>query len=109
MGKKLYVGNLTYSVDDADLEQLFSEFGAIESAQVVQDRDTGRSKGFGFVEMSTEAEAQAAIDGLHDHEFNGRRLTVNEARPREDRGGGRGRSGGGSGGRGGYGGGSGRY
>lgn len=109
VGKKLYVGNLTYSVDDADLEQLFSEFGAIESAQVVQDRDTGRSKGFGFVEMSTEAEAQAAIDGLHDHEFNGRRLTVNEARPREDRGGGRGRSGGGSGGRGGYGGGSGRY
>ncbi|MEO6808847.1 MAG: RNA-binding protein [Isosphaeraceae bacterium] len=111
MGKKLYVGNLTYSVGDADLEQLFGEFGAIESAQVVQDRDTGRSKGFGFVEMSTDAEAQAAIDGLHDREFNGRRLTVNEARPREDRGGGggggggRGRSGGG----GGYGGGGGGY
>lgn len=127
VGKKLYVGNLTYSVSDADLEQLFGEFGAIESAQVVQDRDTGRSKGFGFVEMSTEAEAQAAIEGLHDQEFNGRRLTVNEARPREDRGGGgggggRGRSGGGGyggggggygggggGGRGGYGGGGGRY
>jgi RNA recognition motif-containing protein len=102
VGKKLYVGNLTYQVGDADLAQLFSEFGTVESAQVIQDRDTGRSKGFGFVEMGSPAEAQAAIQGLHDHEINGRRLTVNEAKPREPRpgggggyGGGRGRSGGG--------------
>ena len=102
MGKKLYVGNLTFQVTSADLEQLFSEFGTVESAQVIQDRDTGRSKGFGFVEMGSPAEAQAAIDGLHDQEINGRRLTVNEAKPREPRpgggggyGGGRGRSGGG--------------
>ena len=119
VGRKLYVGNLSYSVGDADLEQLFAEFGTVESAQVIQDRDTGRSKGFGFVEMSSEAEAQAAIQGLHDQEVNGRRLTVNEARPREPRsgggggyGGGRGRGGGGGygggGGGGGYGGG-GRY
>jgi RNA recognition motif-containing protein len=81
---------------------LFSEFGTVESAQVIQDRDTGRSKGFGFVEMASQAEAQAAIQGLHDQEFNGRRLTVNEAKPREPRpgggggyGGGRGRGGGG--------------
>ena len=118
VGRKLYVGNLAYQIGDADLEQLFSEFGTVESAQVIQDRDTGRSKGFGFVEMSSEAEAQAAIQGLHDQEVNGRRLTVNEARPREPRsgggggyGGGRGRGGGGGyggGGGGGYGGG-GRY
>ena len=101
MGRKLYVGNLTYQVGDADLEQLFAGFGTVESAQVIQDRDTGRSKGFGFVEMSSEAEAQAAIQGLHDQEVNGRRLTVNEAKPREPRpgggggyGGGRSRSGG---------------
>jgi RNA recognition motif-containing protein len=111
VGKKLYVGNLTYQVGDAELEQLFSEFGTVQSAQVIQDRDTGRSKGFAFVEMSSEAEAQAAIQALHDKEYSGRRLTVNEAKPREPRpgggggyGGGRGRSGGG-----GYGGGGGRY
>lgn len=102
MGKKLYVGNLTYAVNATDLEQLFAQFGTVQSAQVIQDRDTGRSKGFGFVEMDTEAEALAAIDGLHDREHDGRRLTVNEAKPREDRGGG-----GGGGGRGGYGGGGG--
>ena len=88
MGKKLYVGNLTYQVDSSQLEQLFSQFGTVQSAQVIQDRDTGRSKGFGFVEMDSEAEAQAAIDGLHDQDHDGRRLTVNEAKPREDRGGG---------------------
>ncbi|WP_199756757.1 RNA recognition motif domain-containing protein [Tautonia sociabilis] len=108
MGKKLYVGNLTFKVDSSELEQLFSQYGTVQSAQVIQDRDTGRSKGFGFVEMDTDDQAQAAIDGLHDQEYQGRRLTVNEARPREDRGGG-GRGGyGGGGGRGGYGGGGGR-
>lgn len=113
MGKKLYVGNLTYQVSSADLEELFSEFGTVQSAQVIQDRDTGRSKGFGFVEMSSDAEAQAAIQGLHDQDHNGRRLTVNEARPREPRPGGGGGGGGGyGGGRGGGGGGGyrgGRY
>ena len=105
VGKKLYVGNLTYQISNADLEQLFSEFGTVESAQVIQDRETGRSKGFGFVEMGTPAEAQAAIQGLHDHELNGRRLTVNEAKPREPRSGGGGYGGGGyGGGRGGRGG-----
>jgi RNA recognition motif-containing protein len=103
VGKKLYVGNLTYGVSDSTLEQLFSQFGTVQSAQVIQDRATGRSKGFGFVEMDTEAQAQAAIEGLHDQEHEGRRLTVNEARPREDRGGGG--YGGGRGGGGGYGGG----
>jgi RNA recognition motif-containing protein len=103
VGKKLYVGNLSYSVTNADLEELFSEFGTVESAQVIQDRETGRSKGFGFVELASDAEAQAAIDALHDQEHGGRRLTVNEAKPREDRGGG-GYGGGRSGG-GGYGGG----
>ncbi|MGO9600246.1 MAG: RNA recognition motif domain-containing protein [Isosphaeraceae bacterium] len=116
MGKKLYVGNLTYKVSSSELEQLFSQFGTVQSAQVITDRDTGRSKGFGFVEMDTEAEAQEAIRGLHDQDHNGRRLTVNEARPREPRagdgGGGYGGSGGGGGGyggggRGGYGGASG--
>ena len=106
MGKKLYVGNLTYQVDSSQLEQLFSQFGTVQSAQVIQDRDTGRSKGFGFVEMDSEAEAQAAIDGLHDQDHDGRRLTVNEAKPREDRGGGGGGGGYGGGG-GGYGGGGG--
>jgi RNA recognition motif-containing protein len=106
VGNKLYVGNLTYQTSDADLEQLFSEFGTVQSAQVIQDRDTGRSKGFGFVEMGSPAEAQAAIQGLHDHEINGRRLTVNEAKPREPRSGGGGYGGGGQGGgRGGRGGG----
>jgi len=111
VGKKLYVGNLTYGVSDSTLEQLFSQFGTVQSAQVIQDRATGRSKGFGFVEMDTEAQAQAAIEGLHDQEHDGRRLTVNEAKPREDRGGGGGYGGGGGsrGGRGGggYGGGGG--
>jgi RNA recognition motif-containing protein len=99
VGKKLYVGNLTYGVSDSVLEQLFSQFGTVQSAQVIQDRATGRSKGFGFVEMDTEAQAQAAIEGLNEKEHDGRRLTVNEARPREDRGGG---YGGGRGGGGGY-------
>jgi len=110
VGKKLYVGNLTYNVNETDLETLFSQFGTVQSAQVIQDRETGRSKGFGFVEMDTEAQAQAAIQALHDQEHDGRRLTVNEAKPREDRGGGgggggRGRPGGGGGGYGGGGGG----
>src|SRR5262249_15642059 len=85
VGRKLYVGNLAYQVRDSELEELFSEFGTVQSAQVIHDRYTGRSKGFGFVEMGSEAEAQAAIQGLHDQEVNGRRLTVNEAKPREPR------------------------
>jgi RNA recognition motif-containing protein len=97
VGKKLYVGNLSFSVTDADLEDLFAPFGEVRSAQVVVDRQTGRSRGFGFVEMGADSAAQAAIDALHDQEHGGRRLTVNEAKPREDRGGG-----GGGGGRGGY-------
>lgn len=100
MGNKLYVGNLSYSVSDADLEQLFGEFGTVQSAQVIQDKMSGRSKGFGFVEMGSEQEAQAAIAALNGKEHLGRALTVNEARPREDRGP---RGGGGGGGRGGYG------
>lgn len=108
MGKKLYCGNLSYSVSSSDLERIFGEFGTVESAQVITDRDTGRSKGFGFVEMGSDAEAQAAITGLNDKEHDGRALTVNEARPREQRSGGGygggGRRGGGGGG-GGYGGG----
>ena len=123
MGKKLYVGNLSYSIRDNDLEQAFGEFGAVASAKVMMERETGRSKGFGFVEMGTDAEAQAAIEGLNGHTLDGRALTVNEARPMEPRpagggyGGGGGRSGGGggyggggnSGGGGGYGGGGGGY
>jgi RNA recognition motif-containing protein len=104
MGKKLYVGNLTYGVTDSDLEQLFAAHGTVQSAQVIMDRDTGRSKGFGFVEMGSDAEAQAAIQALNGKESDGRALTVNEARPKTE-GGGRGGSGGG---RGGYGGGGGR-
>ena len=104
MGKKLYVGNLSYSVSSSDLEKLFAAFGSVTSAQVITDRDTGRSKGFGFVEMSNDAEAQAAIKGLHEQENDGRPLTVNEAKPREDRGGFGGGGGGGRGGRGGGGG-----
>jgi RNA recognition motif-containing protein len=103
--KKLYVGNLPFQVESSDLEQLFSQFGAVQSAQVVVDRDSGRSRGFGFVEMDSAAEAQAAIDELHDQDYQGRRLTVNEARPREARGGagaGTGFSRGRSGGYGGY-------
>lgn len=104
MGMKLYVGNLSYSVNNQTLEDLFAPFGSVRSAQVIQDRDTGRSKGFGFVEMSDDNAARAAISGLNEKEYDGRALTVNEARPREERGGG----GGGGGGRGGYGGGGGR-
>ncbi|MDR3636030.1 MAG: RNA-binding protein [Isosphaeraceae bacterium] len=107
MGKKLYVGNLTYAVNETDLEALFSEFGTVQSAQIIVDRDTNRSKGFGFVEMGSDAEAQAAINGLNDQEHNGRRLTVNEAKPREERGGGGGYGGSRGGGGGGYGGGGG--
>jgi cold-inducible RNA-binding protein len=106
VAKKLYVGNLSYGTGDGDLRSMFEEFGSVESAQVIMDRDSGRSKGFGFVEMTNGQEAQAAIDALNGKEVDGRALTVNEARPREDRGGGGGRrSGGGGGGRGGYGGG----
>ncbi len=106
MAKKLYVGNLSYDTSDSDLQQLFEQYGSVQSAQVIMDRDSGRSKGFGFVEMSNDQEGEAAIAGLNGKEVGGRSLTVNEARPREDRGGGGGRSGGG-GGRGGYGGGGG--
>ncbi|MEJ8848916.1 RNA-binding protein [Variovorax rhizosphaerae] len=121
MGKKLYVGNLAYSIRDNDLEQAFGQYGSVASAKVMMERDTGRSKGFGFVEMGSDAEALAAIEGMNGHALEGRSLTVNEARPMEPRpsggfGGGGGRSGGGggygggggrSGGGGGYGGGSG--
>lgn len=100
MGKKLYVGNLSYSVSSSDLERMFSPHGTVESAQVVEDRMTGRSKGFGFVEMSSDEEARAAISALDGQENDGRALKVNEAKPRENRGGG-------GGGRGGYGGGGG--
>ncbi|MCR5884615.1 RNA-binding protein [Rhizobacter sp. J219] len=136
MGNKLYVGNLAYSVRDDDLQQAFAQFGTVSSAKVMMDRDTGRSKGFGFVEMGSDAEAQSAINGMNGQALEGRALVVNEARPREERpggfrsgggggfgGGGGGRSGGGGGygggggggyggggggGRGGYGGGGGR-
>ena len=102
MGKKLYVGNLGYNVTDGDLAKLFEAHGTVESAQVIMDRDTGRSKGFGFIEMGTDAEAQKAIQALNGAEVEGRPLTVNEARPKAEGGGG------GGGGRGGYGGGGGR-
>jgi len=102
MAKKLYVGNLAYTVSNTELEQMFAAHGTVQSAQVIMDRDTGRSKGFGFVEMGNDQEAQAAIAALNGQQSGGRALTVNEAKPREDRGGGR--SGGSSGG-GGYGGG----
>ena len=111
MGNKLYVGNLAYSVRDNDLQQAFGQFGTVVSAKVMMERDTGRSKGFGFVEMGSDAEAQAAISGMNGQQFGGRGLVVNEARPMEPRaprsGGdfGGGRSGGGGGGGGGYGGG----
>ena len=119
MGKKLYVGNLAYGVTDADLQTMFSAHGTVQSAQVIMDRDTNRSKGFGFVEMGSDQEAQAAIAALSGKEVDGRALTVNEARPKTE-GGGRGGSGGGrggygggggggGGGRGGYGGGRDRY
>jgi RNA recognition motif-containing protein len=109
MGKKLYVGNLTYGVTDADLEKMFAAHGTVQSAQVIMDRDTGRSKGFGFVEMGSDQEAQAATQALNGKEMDGRALTVNEARPKESGGGGGGRGGygGGGGSRGGHGGGGG--
>ena len=114
MGNKLYVGNLAYSVRDDDLQQAFAQFGTVASAKVMMDRDTGRSKGFGFVEMGSDAEAQSAINGMNGQALDGRALVVNEARPREERpggfgggGGGRFGGGGGSGGGGGYGGGGG--
>src|SRR5262249_59174561 len=103
MGKKLYVGNLAYSVSDSDLQTMFAPHGSVQSAQVIMDRDTGRSKGFGFVEMSSDEEAQAAIAALNGQERDGRALTVNEARPKPE-GGGRGGYGGGRGGGGGPGG-----
>ncbi len=107
---KLYVGNLSYSVNNESLEELFAAFGTVRSAQVIQDRDTGRSKGFGFVEMADDNAARTAIAELNEKDFGGRALTVNEARPREERGGGGGgggygggrRSGGGGGGGGNY-------
>lgn len=89
MGKKLYVGNLAYDVSDADLEQLFGQHGTVESANVVTDRSTGQSRGFGFVEMSSSEEAQTAIAALNGQDFGGRALTVNEAKPRPPQGGGR--------------------
>ncbi|MCK4628654.1 MAG: RNA-binding protein [Sedimentisphaerales bacterium] len=103
MGKKLYVGNMSYETTQADLEQMFGAHGTVESAQVIMDRDTGRSKGFAFVEMSSDAEAQAAIGALDGQDSGGRALKVNEAKPREPR------SGGGGGGYGGGGGGRNRY
>jgi RNA recognition motif-containing protein len=116
MGSKIYVGNLSYNTTGSDLEQLFAPHGSVTSAEVIADRDTGRSKGFGFVQMGSDAEAQAAIAALNGQEHDGRALTVNEAKPRADKprgggGGGGGRGGygggGGGGGRGGYGGGGG--
>lgn len=115
MGNKLYVGNLPYSVRDSDLEQAFSQFGSVTSAKVMMERDTGRSKGFGFVEMASDAEAQSAINGMNGQPMGGRSIVVNEARPMEPRPprsggggfGGGGGYGGGGGGRGGYGGGGG--
>jgi RNA recognition motif-containing protein len=112
MGSKIYVGNLSYDTNGSDLEQLFAPHGTVQSAEVITDRDTGRSKGFGFVQMGSDAEAQAAIAALNGQEHDGRALTVNEAKPKENRsggggGGGRGGYGGGGGGRGGYGGGGG--
>jgi RNA recognition motif-containing protein len=118
MGNKLYVGNLAYSVRDESLQAAFAQFGTVTSAKVMMDRETGRSKGFGFVEMSSSAEAQAAINAMNGQQLEGRAIVVNEARPREERpggfgggGGGRGPYGGGGGGgsRGGYGGGGGGY
>jgi RNA recognition motif-containing protein len=112
VGSKLYVGNLSYNTTSSDLEQLFSQHGTVQSAEVIADRDSGRSKGFGFVQMGSDEEAQAAIAALNGQQSDGRTLTVNEAKPREDRprgggGGGGGYGGGGGGGRGGFGGGGG--
>src|SRR2546425_7607885 len=110
MGKKLYVGNMSYDVDSSALEQMFAPHGTVQSAQIITDRDTGKSKGFGFVEMSSDAEAQAAISAMNGQDHGGRALTVNEAKPREERprgGGGGGGYGGGGGGPRGHGGGGG--
>ena len=104
MGKKLYVGNLSYDVDSSALGEMFTAHGTVESSQIITDRDTGQSKGFGFVEMSSDKEAQNAIAALNGQDHGGRALTVNEAKPKENRTGG---GGGGGGGRGGYGGGGG--
>ena len=116
MTMKLYVGNLAFQTSSEDLQQLFSQAGTVESASVVEDRETGRSRGFGFVEMSSTEEGNAAIQQFNGQEVGGRALNVNEAKPREDRGGSRGGFGGGrnggggnGGGRGGYGGGNSRY
>ena len=103
MATKLYVGNLSFRTTSEDLRELFAQAGTVESASVIEDRETGRSRGFGFVEMASAEEAAAAVEQFNGKDFNGRNLTVNEARPRQDRGGG----GGGGGGRGGYGGGGG--
>jgi RNA recognition motif-containing protein len=106
----VYVGNLSFDVDSSELQRMFEPYGTVQSAQVVMDRETGRSRGFGFVEMGTDQEAQAAIEALAGRQAGGRSLVVNEAKPRENRGGGGGRGGyGGGGGRGGYGGGRGGY
>ncbi|MBC7901440.1 MAG: RNA-binding protein [Saprospiraceae bacterium] len=108
MSMKLYVGNLSFNTSNSDLEELFASIGTVESASVVEDRDTGRSRGFGFVEMSSKEEGERAIEELDGKEVDGRELKVNEAKPRENRSGGGGYGGGGGGGRGGYGGGGGR-
>ncbi len=105
---KLYVGNLSFNTSNSDLEELFASIGTVESASVVEDRETGRSRGFGFVEMSSKEEGERAIEELDGKEVDGRELKVNEAKPREPRSGGGGYGGGGGGGRGGYGGGGGR-
>ena len=107
MGNKLYVGNLSYNIRDDDLQQAFAQYGSVASAKVMMDRDTGRSKGFGFVEMGSDPEAQAAINGMNGQALDGRAIVVNEARPREERPGGFGGSRGGYGGGGGAGGGGG--
>jgi RNA recognition motif-containing protein len=99
MGRKLYVGNLSYNVSGSDLERLFAAYGTVQSAQVISDKFSGQSKGFGFVEMGSDQEAQAAINALNGQQHEGRALTVNEARPREERGGRGGRGGGYGGGR----------
>lgn len=106
MGNKLYVGNLSFHLTSDDLQDYFAGVGTVESAKVIEDRDTGRSRGFGFVEMASDSEASAAIEQFNGQEYEGRNLVVNEARPREDRGG---RGGGGGGGRGYGGGGGGNY
>jgi RNA recognition motif-containing protein len=107
MSTKIYVGNLSFQTSIQDLEEMFGEFGTVQSTNIIEDRETGRSRGFAFVEMSSKEEAQAAISALNGKETDGRALTVNEAKPRDDRGGGGGGNRGGGGGRGGYGGGGG--